>query len=147
VCLAGGARSACTARYNLCPDVGFFATPPVDGAMCQLVAIDAAFAHPSPDGLTLEQAAMAEPVSVGVWAAQKAQIGAGDRVLVTGAGPVGLFGAQVAGAFGAVGMTISDPSEFRLEVARDLGLQTHQPGSVLAAEYDVLVECSGAQDA
>src|SRR4051812_9648928 len=65
-CLAG--------RYNLCPDVVFFATPPVDGAMCQLVTIDAGFAHAAPPGLSLEQAAMAEPVSVGVWAAQKARI-------------------------------------------------------------------------
>ena len=134
-------------RYNLCPEVEFFATPPVDGAMCQLVAIDAAFAHPAPESVTLEQAAMAEPVSVGVWAAQKAQIGPGDRVLVTGAGPVGLFAAQVARAFGGVAVTISDPSEFRLEVARELGLHTHQPGHLLSGEYDVLVECSGAQAA
>ena len=56
-------------RYNLCPNVRFFATPPIDGSISRLVAIDAAFAHPAPEGLTAEQAAMAEPVSVGVWAA------------------------------------------------------------------------------
>jgi L-iditol 2-dehydrogenase len=72
-CLAG--------RYNLCPDVVFFATPPVDGAISQLVAIDASFAHPVPDGLSYEQAAMAEPVSVGVWAARKA-----GRVVLVGMG-------------------------------------------------------------
>lgn len=138
-CLAG--------RYNLCPDVTFFATPPVDGAICQLVAIDAAFAHPVPEGLSDEQAAMAEPVSVGIWAAQKAHIGPGDRVLVTGARPVGLFAAQVARAFGGVQVTVSDPSDFRLSVAEDLELVAHRPGQPFADEFDVVIECSGAQAA
>src|SRR4051794_9460936 len=82
-------------RYNLCPDVVFFATPPVDGAISDLVPIAADFAHLVPEGLSHEQAAMAEPVSVGVWAARLAAITPGDRVLVTGAGPIGLVAAQV----------------------------------------------------
>lgn len=65
-------RQCLSGRYNLCPDVVFFATPPVDGAISRRVAIDAGFAHLVPDGLGLEQAAMAEPVSVGVWAARRA---------------------------------------------------------------------------
>ena len=138
-CMAG--------RYNLCPDVTFFATPPVDGAICRLVAIDSRFAHPFPDALSYEQAAMAEPVSVGVWAAQKARIAAGDRVLVTGAGPVGLFAAQVARAFGGTDLTVSDPSDFRRSVAERLGFAVHRPGQPLASDYDVVIECSGAQPA
>lgn len=138
-CLAG--------RYNLCPHVSFFATPPVDGAICRVVAIDADFAHPVPGDLTFEEAAMAEPVSVGIWAAQKAQISAGDRVLVTGAGPVGLFAAQVARAFGGVDVTVSDVSEFRLATAQRLGLAAHRSGEPFAQEYDVVIECSGAQAA
>ena len=43
---------------------------------------------------------MAEPVSVGIWAARKCGVTGGDRVLVTGAGPIGLLAAQVARAFG-----------------------------------------------
>ncbi|RYZ31631.1 MAG: NAD(P)-dependent alcohol dehydrogenase, partial [Propionibacteriaceae bacterium] len=64
-------------RYNLCPRVVFFATPPVDGSITGYVAINAGFAHPAPAGLTPEQAAMAEPVSVGVWAARKCGVGGG----------------------------------------------------------------------
>src|SRR5215203_6438135 len=67
-------------RYNLCPRIVFFATPPVDGSISHYVAIDAAFAHSALPGLTAEQAAMAEPVSVGIWAARKGAITAGDRV-------------------------------------------------------------------
>jgi L-iditol 2-dehydrogenase len=134
-------------RYNLCPSVRFFATPPIDGSISRLVAIDAAFAHPAPEGLSAEQAAMAEPVSVGVWAARKTSIGPGDRVLVTGAGPVGLYAAQVARSFGGDHVTITDVSDFRLAKARELGLATHQADEPLTDEFDVLLECSGAQPA
>jgi len=135
-CLAG--------RYNLCPDVVFFATPPIDGAITNLVTLDAAFAFPAPAGLDAEQAAMAEPVSVGVWASRKANITAGDRVLVTGAGPIGLLAGQVARAFGAAQVTVTDISDFRLGVAAELGLDTHRADEPITREYDVLLECSGA---
>jgi L-iditol 2-dehydrogenase len=138
-CLAG--------RYNLCPDVVFFATPPVDGAIAEFVTIDAAFAHAVPESINFEQAAMAEPVSVGVWAARKAQISPGDRVLVTGAGPIGLLAGQVARAFGAVDVTVTDLGDFRLAVAEKLGLTRHLAGEPFSQQYDVLLECSGAQAA
>lgn len=139
-CLAG--------RYNLCPDMRFFATPPVDGAIAKYLALDAAFAHTAPQGLTAEQAAMAEPVSVGVWAARKAQVSVGDRVLITGAGPVGLFAAQVARAFGASSVTLTDLSDYRLDVAAQLGFAARRADEPLGEhQFDVLFECSGAAPA
>lgn len=138
-CLAG--------RYNLCPDVEFFATPPIDGAIARYVRIDADFAHRAPDGLSAAQAAMAEPVSVGVWAARKAQISAADRVLVSGAGPIGLLCGQVALALGAARVALTDVSEHRLGLARELGLDTVVAGEPYGDSFDVLVECSGAQEA
>ena len=62
-CLAG--------RYNLCPDMRFFATPPIDGAFAEYVVVHAAFAHPIPDGISDDAAALLEPLSVGVWASRK----------------------------------------------------------------------------
>ena len=116
-------------HYNLCPRVVFFATPPVDGSISHYVAIDAAFAHSAPSGLTAEQAAIAEPVSVGIWAARKSAVTGGDRVLITGAGPIGLLAGQVARALGADTPVITDVSDFRLARARDLGLRTAQAGT------------------
>lgn len=139
-CLAG--------RYNLCPVMRFFATPPVDGSIASYVALDAAFAHSAPEGMTAEHAAMAEPVSVGVWACRKAEVSVGDRVLVTGAGPVGLFAAQAARAFGASEVTLTDLSDYRLEVARGLGFEARRGDEPLGENrYDVLFECSGAAPA
>jgi len=131
-------------RYNLCPDVRFFATPPIDGSIARFVAIEADFAHRAPEGLSHEQAAMAEPVSVGIWACRKAAVGAGDRVLVTGAGPVGLLAGQVARAVGAAVVTVTDLNAFRVGTARDLGLDGRSAAEPLDAAYDVLLECSGA---
>jgi L-iditol 2-dehydrogenase len=133
--------------YNLCPHVAFFATPPVDGSISRFVTIAADFAHPAPVGMTAEQAAMAEPVSVGIWAARKTSITGGDRVLVTGAGPVGLLAAQVARALGAQIPVITDTSPARLERGRQLGLRSAPAGASLEEEFDVLLECSGAAPA
>lgn len=137
-CLAG--------RYNLCADVRFFATPPIDGAFATHVVIDHAFAHPVPDSLGDEEVALVEPLAVAVWAARAARVALGDRVLVTGAGPIGLLVMQVARAAGAT-VTVSDVAEHRLEVATELGATaTHTAGGTPLPDrgFDVLIECSGA---
>ena len=143
-CLAG--------RYNLCPSVEFFATPPVDGAFAQYVVLDSVRAHPVPDSMSDEAAALIEPLSVGIWAAQKAAVQPGDRVLVTGAGPVGLLCADVARARGAAAVIVSDTNDYRLGVARRRGAS--QTVNALAGPLDsqiepvdVVLECSGAAPA
>ena len=112
-CLAG--------RYNLCPDMGFYATPPVDGSLAELAVIHEAFAHPVPDSVSDEAAALLEPLSVGVWACRKGGVGLGTSVLVTGAGPIGLVAVQVARACGAAQVVVADVNPHRLAVAATLG--------------------------
>lgn len=87
----GRCKQCLSGRYNLCPHVRFYATPPVHGAFAQYVVLDASRAHPIPDSMSDEAGALIEPLSVGVWANRKAAVEPGDRVLVTGAGPVGLL--------------------------------------------------------
>src|SRR5207244_1797867 len=82
-------------------DVRFFATPPVDGAFARFVAIHEDYAFALPDELSDDAGALLEPLSVAVWACLKGGVGLGDRVLVTGAGPIGNLAAQVARAAGA----------------------------------------------
>ena len=148
----GRCRECLSGRYNLCPQVRFFATPPVHGAFAQYVVLDAIRAHPVPDQLSDEAAALIEPLSVAVWAADKAGIKPGDRVLVTGAGPVGLLCADVARARGAAWVGVSDTNEHRLAVAADRGAS--QTVNALAGPLtdqiepvEVIVECSGATPA
>ena len=137
-CLAG--------RYNLCPAVRFFATPPIDGAFAEQVVVHAAFAHPVPDAIGDDAAALLEPLSVGLWACRKGGVGPGSRVLVTGAGPIGLVAAQAARAFGATEVMVSDVNLARLRLAAGLGATVAvDPGETPLAdlEPDVLLECSG----
>src|SRR6478609_5581070 len=140
-CLAG--------RYNLCPEVRFFATPPIHGAFAQYVVLESRRAHPVPDSLSDEAAALIEPLSVGVWANQKVGVQPGDRVLVTGAGPVGLLCADVARARGAAWVGVSDTNDYRLQIAADRGAT--QTVNALAGPLteqiepvNVVLECSGA---
>jgi len=138
-CLAG--------RYNLCPDVKFFATPPYDGAFSQYVAMPAAFVYPVPDSISDDAAGLLEPLSVGVWTCRRAQLAPGKTVLVTGAGPIGLIAAQTARAYGADAVTVTDVNPHRLRLAEKLGLATIDVSRTSLAdaevEPDVLLECSG----
>jgi L-iditol 2-dehydrogenase len=136
-------------RYNLCPDVRFFATPPVDGAFCEYVSVPADFAYPVPDALSDDAAALLEPLSVGIWANRKAGVGVGSRVLVAGAGPVGLLVTQVARALGAAEVLVSDVDAHRRELATALGATAVlDPAAGAPAEQgvevDAFVDCSGA---
>ncbi len=127
-CLAG--------RYNLCPDMVFHATPPVDGSLAELVVIHQAFAHPVPDSVGDEEAALLEPLSVGIWACRKGRVGPGSRVLVIGAGPIGLVCVQVARACGAREVVVSDVNAQRLSVGTDLGANdTFRPGPVALPDW------------
>lgn len=86
-----GRCDACkSGRYNLCPDVQFLATPPVDGAFCQYIAHREDFLFPIPDSLTFEEAALNEPFSVGIHALNRAGFKPGWDVAIIGMGPVGL---------------------------------------------------------
>ena len=108
-------------RYNLCPNIEFYATPPIDGAFAEYVKIQSEFAFDIPDNVSFEAAALIEPLSVCVWAAQKAEIKAGSRVLIAGAGPIGVIMAQVASAFGASEVIITDIAEDRRNFALKYG--------------------------
>lgn len=137
-------RDCMAGRYHLCPDLKFLATPPYDGALVQRIALDERQLFPIPDSMSFEEAALCEPLSVGIWACHRAGLEPGDRVLVTGAGPVGLLAAQVARAFGAADVVLVDVADFRLELAHRLGFETERSGEGTTRDFDVLLECSGA---
>ncbi|MFF2650720.1 NAD(P)-dependent alcohol dehydrogenase [Streptomyces sp. NPDC058045] len=138
-----------TGHYNRCADIRFLSDPPHDGAMQEYVVVHEAFAHPVPDRLSDDAAALIEPLSVALWAARRGRIGAGDRVLITGAGPIGLLSAQVARALGATEIAVSDVNPARLAVASDFGatttiLSADAPAAAAEVSPTVLVECSGS---
>jgi L-iditol 2-dehydrogenase len=139
-------------RYNLCPYIEFYATPPIDGAFAQYAVIQADYAFPIPDSMSLEAAALCEPLSVGIWANQKAGTKAGSRVLIAGAGPIGIIAAQVARAFGAAEIIVSDPVAERREVALGFGATRvvdpiAEDIAAMDLDVDVFIDASGSAPA
>ncbi len=148
----GTCQQCRTGHYNLCPNVRFFGTPPIDGAFTNYVTVPGSFAYTLPASMSDEEGALIEPLSVGVWACRKAQLQGADHILVTGAGPVGLLVMKVALALGATAITMTDVSPQRLEMAGKLGATrtvnvAQQSLAEAGVEADVLLECSGNQKA
>jgi L-iditol 2-dehydrogenase len=152
------ACAACkTGRYNLCPDVRFFATPPVDGSMARYVVHPADFCYKLPEHVSLDEGALLEPLSVGLHACRRGGVGPGSRVLVMGAGPVGLTALLMARAAGAAQVLVSDVRPERLDLAASLGaaaiLDARDPDLARIARdrasgpIDVAIDCSGAESA
>ncbi|MBV9863878.1 MAG: NAD(P)-dependent alcohol dehydrogenase [Abitibacteriaceae bacterium] len=108
-------------EYNLCPDIFFFATPPDHGSFCDYVNHPANFCFKLPDNVSLEEGAMVEPMSTGIYASRVAPIVMGDTVVITGAGPIGLMNLLTAKAAGAANVIISDVVAARLKVAQEIG--------------------------
>lgn len=141
-------------RYNLCPDVVFMATPPVDGAWAEYVAVRSDFLFKLPDEVSYEAGALLEPLSVGIHAMNRGKVTPGDRVLITGLGPIGLLAIQVAKMFGVYDIYASDVIPFRQKIGKDLGLtEVIDPTKVDLQEriaeltdgkgIDVVIETSG----
>ena len=87
-----------------------------DGAMTELLAVPAPFVHKA-EGITLDQAAMLEFLAIGAHAVERGAVAAGQRVLVAGAGPIGLAVMLFAALRGARVVAL-DSRRDRLEVAR-----------------------------
>ena len=135
--------------------------PPPDylgfrGAFCRYVAVPAARLLRVPDGLSLRTAALTEPTAIAIHATNIAGVTAADRVLVTGAGPVGLLITAVLRSLGVEDVVVSEPSPRRRERALQVGatraitpdeLEPVPIGRTADEPYTVVFECSGRADA
>ncbi|KAL7614249.1 hypothetical protein Lser_V15G09297 [Lactuca serriola] len=107
--------------YNLCKKMKFFGSPPTNGALANQVIHPENLVFKLPDNVSLEEGAMCEPLSVGVHACRRANVSPDTKVLIFGAGPIGLVTMLAARAFGAPKIIVADVDELRLSFAKDLG--------------------------
>lgn len=110
-----------TGRYNLCPDVVFFATPPVDGVFQEYVAHEADLCFKLPDNVSTLEGALIEPLAVGFHAAIQGDAHLGQKAVVMGAGCIGLVSMMALKARGVSEVYVVDIMEKRLDKALELG--------------------------
>jgi D-xylulose reductase len=125
VCMEPGipdpnSRATRLGMYNIDPAVRFWATPPVHGILRPTCVHPEAFTFKIPDNVSFAEAAMVEPLAVGVHAATKARIRPGDNAVVLGAGPIGLVTALAALAAGCARVYVTDLAAKKLEIAGSL---------------------------
>lgn len=111
-------------KYNLCPDVKFFATPPYHGCLQNYVSHKASFAFKLPDHVSSTEGALAEPLAIGINAVQTGEVKLGDTVVIFGAGCIGLVSLLSAKASGATDVIVIDVVDKRLDVANSMGATT-----------------------
>jgi len=112
-------------------------------------------AYRLPDNVSLRSGCLLEPVSVAVRIADKIAPKIGQRVLISGTGPIGLLVTQAIKMMGAVSLTISEPNAARRKLAEELGADyTIDPTKEKIRDaadritgglgYDVVIDCSGS---
>jgi len=136
-----------TGRYNACPDVVFFSTPPYHGTLTRFHLHPAAWLHPIPDSVSFEEGALLEPLAVALAGIDRANLRLGDPVLICGAGPIGLVTLLAAHAAGATPIVITDLAENRLQFAKQICPQVKtlqiQRGSTAKETAAKIVELFG----
>lgn len=108
-------------KYNLCPDVVFFATPPVDGVFQEYVAHKADLCFKLPDNVSTLEGALIEPLAVGFHAAIQGDAHLGQKAVVMGAGCIGLVSLMALKARGVEEVYVVDVMDKRLDKAMELG--------------------------
>ena len=123
-----------------------------DGAFAEYVRAHEDGLLRIPDGVGLREAALAEPLAVALHGLTRGGVRAGQRVLVTGGGPIGALSVAAARARGVTDVVVSEPHPRRRALAERLGAVTiapaelvapRSPGDIVADPFDVALECSG----
>ena len=148
-------------RPNLCPYIIMLGsastTPPTDGAFAEFVTVRADQCHVLPEEVDDGLGAMIEPFAVALHAVKRAGGISGKRVLVTGAGTIGLLVATAARTFGGVPVAVSDIVAGRRTKAVELGADAALDPSASDLQervheltgdgFDVVFEASGSPHA
>ena len=151
--VCGKCYSCTHGSYHICDELkvmGFQTT----GTASEYFAVDAKKVLKLPDALSFDEGAMVEPLAVAVHALGRAGDVEGKKILVLGAGPIGNLVAQAAKGLGAEAVMITDLSDYRLEKAKECGVdycintEKQNIGKALAENFgpykaDLILECIG----
>jgi L-iditol 2-dehydrogenase len=142
---------------NICPNVEFCGTPPIDGVFAEYAVMPAENCFPLPAGFTPDEGALLEPLGIAIHTVDLAHLQVGQTIAILGAGPVGLLTAAVAQAGGAGEIYITEPQarrrEFALDYVADAVFNPDEEDVVAAIMeatdgrgVDIAFEAAGAQE-
>ena len=140
-------------KYNLCEHLkvmGFQTT----GTASEYFAVEASKVTPLPDNMSFDDGAMIEPLAVTIHAAKRFPDLKGAKVAILGSGPIGILLSQSVKALGAEKVLITDISDYRLELAKKVGVdyalnsKTRDLGDMMIEAFgpdkaDVIYDCAG----
>jgi L-iditol 2-dehydrogenase len=152
----GACEPCLNGHPNLCPNVRFCGTPPINGVFAEYTLMPAKNCYLLPEGFDPDDGAMLEPLGIAIHAVDLAHLKAGDTVAILGAGPIGLLIAAVARVSGASAIYMSEPLEYRRRFARgyvaDAVFDPNTQNPALEIErltagrgVDVVFEAAGAE--
>ncbi|MGC9520733.1 MAG: zinc-dependent alcohol dehydrogenase [Anaerolineae bacterium] len=142
---------------NLCPDVRFCGTPPIDGVFAEYAVMPAENCFVLPEGFTPDEGALLEPLGIAIHTVDLAHLKAAETVAVLGGGPIGLLTAAMARVAGAGEIHMTEPLPFRRAFAQefcaDVVYDPHEQDVVAAIleategrGVDVAFEAAGAAE-
>lgn len=147
-------------KYNACPEVVFFSTPPYHGTLARYHVHPQDWLHKIPDTMTYEEGSLIEPLAVALAGVERSDLRLGDPLVICGAGPIGIATLLSANAAGANPIVITDINESRLERAKQLvprvrttlvgmGEEPKQVAArvkeTLGQEAKLVLECTGVE--
>ncbi|CCF33807.1 L-arabinitol 4-dehydrogenase [Colletotrichum higginsianum] len=149
-----------TGKYNACPDVVFYSTPPHHGTLTRYHVHPEDWLHKIPDNISYEEGSLLEPLSVALTGIERSGVRLGDPVVICGSGPIGIVTLLAANAAGANPIVITDINETRLQMAKKAvprvrtvlvtpGKEPHAVAEdvkdALGQEAKVVMECTGVE--
>lgn len=151
--VCGKCFSCIHGNYHICDELkvmGFQTT----GTASEYFKVDASKLLKLPEDMSFDEGAMVEPLAVAVHALSRAGEIKGKKILVLGAGPIGNLVAQSAKGLGAKAVMITDLSDYRLQKAKECGIdfcvntKDQDIGKVLLDNFgqdkaDLILECVG----
>lgn len=118
----GKCKFCLSGHYNICPDVDFLATQPnYRGALTNYITHPESLTYKLPDNMDTMEGALVEPAAVGMHAAMEADVKPGKKIVILGAGCIGLMTLQACRVMGATEIVVVDMIEKRLNMAKKLG--------------------------
>jgi L-iditol 2-dehydrogenase len=145
-------------RYHTCRKLKFLGCPgQAEGCLSEYIVVPASSCYPLPENLSMDQGALSEPLSIGLYAVRSAGAIVGKTIAILGAGPIGISVMLSAMAKGAGRIYITDKIDDRLAIARSMG--AGWVGNVNERDIvkdileetpqqpDIVFECCGSQEA